>query len=234
MKATRMMMKTMMKSKSIALLVALLPLTSACLLQDKTMEDWRSEKDAETRGKVQGFSGDYRGTVRLPGTDGSLLEAPLEMHLEDCISPGSSNAGSDTIQTSVCGRLTIHLEEALTLSFEQAAFDTVRREFRAQAGSPTQGQVGIEDAQAGPGGGGQGQDEERERQGQGAWGRHRIRSGGTFAKASSKVVRPILTLSMLSWCSVFMPPAIAIRLISVTSASRLIASINASLEIISS
>jgi len=136
-----------MKTHSLKTLLALTFLVAAgsgCLLADKTLEDWRAEQDAETRGKVQVFSGDYRGTIRLPGSDGSLFEAPMEMHLEDCILPGSGTTVSGSTQTSVCGRVTLHLDEPLTLSFEQAAFDAVRREFRAQAGSTTTGEVAVE------------------------------------------------------------------------------------------
>ncbi len=60
------------------------------------------------------------------------------------------------------------------------------------------------------------------------------KSGGTFAMASSMVVRPSLTLSMLSWCNVFMPLRIAIFQLGGFSNSLLMPSTSSSLMVMSS
>ena len=60
------------------------------------------------------------------------------------------------------------------------------------------------------------------------------KSGGTVARASSKVEMPSLTLSMLSWWRVFIPWAIAMRFRSDVSAFLLMPSTSSSLIPISS
>ena len=64
--------------------------------------------------------------------------------------------------------------------------------------------------------------------------RHSYISGGTVAIASSSVESPSFTFSRLSWCSVFIPPRIAIFFNSADSSSLLMPSINSSFVTISS
>ena len=133
-----------MKTKLLWIVCTSISLFFVGCVKDRTLEDWRSEHDAQIRQQVRDVSGDYRGSLALDALGLGLGSAAFELHLEQCTQLGSPSGNQVASQTAVCGTLRIPGMQPIAIGFQNGAFDFARNEFRAQVQVPGRGMVSIE------------------------------------------------------------------------------------------
>ncbi|MGK5082184.1 hypothetical protein WDW37_02680 [Bdellovibrionota bacterium FG-1] len=116
--------------------------------KDRTLDDWKSEHDAEIRAKLHDASDTYRGML-LENSDAAGTIAPLELQINDCAqagstAPSSGGTGAAVTQTAVCGYVKMLGDSPLSLAFQNGVYDSVRSEMKVQIPVTGRGTVDIQ------------------------------------------------------------------------------------------